>query len=377
MVMQASDEDELLRTPLHGLHADLGAKLVPFAGYDMPLQYEGVVAEHLHTRTAAGLFDVSHMGVIELRGDTQHVAEALETVMPSAFTTLRPGRQRYSFLTNEQGGIIDDLMVANTAAGFVAVVNASRKAVDLAHLEAEIGDRVEIAPRNDIALVAVQGPAAMEVVADLGVGAVRAMNFMDVAEVAIAGVTCSISRSGYTGEDGCEITIPAEAAEQIARLLLTDQRVSPVGLGARDTLRLEAGLCLYGNDLAVDISPVEADLRWAMQKRRRQNGGFIGDTAILDQLANGVERTRVGIRAKGRRPVRDGATLRTSSDEDAGFVSSGGFGPSVDGPVAMAYVPPALSDVGTELIADVRGKDVAVAVSTLPFSPHRYHRKES
>ena len=364
----------LLRTPLHGLHADLGAKLVPFAGYDMPLQYEGVVAEHLHTRTAAGLFDVSHMGVIELRGDTQHVAEALETVMPSAFTTLRPGRQRYSFLTNEQGGIIDDLMVANTAAGFVAVVNASRKAVDLAHLEAEIGDRVEIALRNDIALVAVQGPAAMEVVADLGVGAVRAMNFMDVAEVAIAGVTCSISRSGYTGEDGCEITIPAEAAEQIARLLLADQRVSPVGLGARDTLRLEAGLCLYGNDLAVDISPVEADLRWAMQKRRRQNGGFIGDTAILDQLANGVERTRVGIRAKGRRPVRDGATLRTSSDEDAGFVSSGGFGPSVDGPVAMAYVPPALSDVGTELIADVRGKDVAVAVSTLPFSPHRYHR---
>ena len=374
MTTEAPEEGELSRTPLHGLHVELGARLVPFAGFDMPLQYEGVVAEHLHTRSKAGLFDVSHMGVVEFRGDHGHVALALESVMPSAFTTLKQGRQRYSFLTNESGGIIDDLMVVNTAGGFVAVLNASRKAVDLSHLEATIGDAVEIVLRDDLALVAIQGPSAMAVVADVGESRVIDMAFMDVSTVVIDDVECAISRSGYTGEDGCEITIPAEAAEHIARRLLADERVAPIGLGARDTLRLEAGLCLYGNDLTTEISPVEADLRWAMQKRRRENGGFIGDGVILGQLKNGVERTRVGIKAEGRRPVRDGAALRTAAGDEAGVVTSGGFGPSVDGPVAMGYVPPAHSEIGTSLIADVRGKDVAVTVAPLPFSPHRYQR---
>ncbi len=371
---------ELLHTPLHALHVELGGRMVPFAGHDMPVQFEGVIAEHLHTRASAGLFDVSHMGVVEFHGDPAAVGAALERVLPSAIATLKPGRQRYSFLTNATGGIIDDLMVTRTDAGFSAVLNASRKHIDVEHLIEHLDVAVEVLPRPDLALLALQGPRAVAVLADIAdpgrddAGPVTEMAFMDVGTVAIDGVVCGVSRSGYTGEDGVELTIPADAAEAIARRLLADARVSPIGLGARDTLRLEAGLCLYGNDLTTEISPVEAGLVWAIQKRRRTDGGFLGEEVILDQLANGTDRVRVGIQATGRRPVRDHSDLRTNDGTLVGIVTSGGFGPSTDGPVAMGYVTPELAAPGTPLVADVRGKEVPVAVAELPFVAHRYHR---
>ena len=372
-----SDDHELLRTPLHALHAELGGRLVPFAGYEMPVQYEGVVAEHLHTRASAGLFDVSHMGVVEFHGDADVVGERLEYVLPSAIATLKEGRQRYSFLLNDRGGVIDDLMVTRTERGFGAILNAGRKHVDIAHLREHIGDQVDIVYRDDVAILALQGPSAVSVIAQVGddAGAVADLAFMDVSTVQIGGVTCNVSRSGYTGEDGVELVVPGASAVDVARKRLAGDRVAPIGLGARDTLRLEAGLCLYGNDLTEDITPVEADLVWAMQKRRRTEGGFIGADVILGQLEEGPARRRVGIRATGRRPVRDHADLRAvDGDEPIGIVTSGGFGPTVDGPVAMGYVPVDGTEVGTPYIADVRGKDVPVEVAPLPFAPHRYHR---
>ena len=368
----------LLATPLHALHVELGARMVAFAGYDMPIQFSGVVSEHNHTRTRASLFDVAHMGVIEFQGELEAVGAFLETVLPAAITTLKPGRQRYSFLTNERGGIIDDLMVSRSDLGYSMVVNASRKHVDLAHL-AKVAGEVEVISRPDLVLIALQGPTssvALSEVVDRGGDAdtIEAMAFMGTCNVTIGDVDCAVSRSGYTGEDGYELTITTEAAESVARVLLAHDHVEPAGLGARDTLRLEAGLCLYGNDLDEDTTPVEAGLVWAMQKRRRTEGGFTGAEAIQTQLRDGPGRLRVGISASGRRPVRDGCDLRDLSGEPVGVVTSGGFGPTVERPVAMGYVPPELSGPGTELIADVRGKEVPVVVAELPFVPHGYHR---
>ncbi len=349
--------------------------MVDFAGWSLPVHYEGAIAETNQVRRSAGLFDVSHMGVVDLIGPG--VAAALETITPAGLTTLEPGRMRYALLTNTGGGLIDDMMVTrpltdDAGEHLVVVVNGSRRSVDLPHLEASL-DGIDVALRAPYALVAVQGPRAVEALARLA-PEVAAMVFMDAITISIDGVEIEISRSGYTGEDGFELTIPGEAADRIARLLLDQPEVEPAGLGARDALRLEAGLCLYGNDLDETISPVEADLVWTMPKRRREAGDFLGSERILAELADGPSRTRVGLAPEGKRPVRDGATLRTLDGETIGIVTSGGYGPTVERPVAMGYVPPERSTVGTTLIADVRGNDVPCVVADLPFAPHRYVR---
>ncbi|MDH3301244.1 MAG: glycine cleavage system aminomethyltransferase GcvT [Acidimicrobiia bacterium] len=380
MATDNNDGDELRTTPLHGLHSELGARLVPFAGWEMPIQYEGVIAEHTWCRTNCGLFDVSHMAVIELRGDDP--AASLERVTPAGITTLEAWRQRYGLLLDESGGVIDDFMVTNWATHLTMVANASRRDIDLAFLRRHLPD-VEITERPDVALIAIQGPDAAAVVADVlddehGDGVIDDMVFLDNRPLRLAGVEVLAARSGYTGEDGFEIAVAAADADHLARALLAHDAVKPVGLAARDTLRLEAGLCLYGNDLTTDISPVEADLVWSMPKRRREAGDFLGAERVQAELADGPTRIRVGVKPAGKRPVRDGTTLyaggSSESGTEIGFVSSGGFGPTVDGPVAMGYVAPALAQIGTELIADVRGNDVACTVAELPFAPHRYHR---
>jgi len=377
----------LQHTALHALHLELGARLVPFAGFEMPIQFEGVKAEHLHTRSLAGLFDVSHMGVVEFHGDAGEVAEILETILPTLLSTMKPGRQRYTFFTNDDGGVIDDLMIArrdSSVVPFVAVVNASRIDADMAHLAERLADhttagRIAVKLRRDLSILALQGPAAVEVAAQYH-EPIGAMKFMDVAEVPIhEGMI--VSRSGYTGEDGVEIIVDSEVAEHMARTLLSDDRAKSIGLGARDTLRLEAGLCLYGNDLSTTISPVEADLVWAIPKRRREGGGFPGAAVIQQQIADGPPRKRVGLAAVGRRPVRDGSMLTDpNSGAPVGVVTSGGFGPTVNSPVAMGLVSTTsesgldLTAVGTLLNADVRGKPESVAVTALPFTPHNYKR---
>lgn len=386
MATDTHDGDELRTTPLHGLHSELGARLVPFAGWEMPIQYEGVIAEHTWCRSHCGLFDVSHMAVIELRGDDP--ARSLERVTPAGITTLDVGRQRYGLLLNESGGVIDDFMVTNWGTHLTMVANASRRDVDLAFLGEHLTD-TEITERPDVSLIAIQGPDTAAVVAGMlaaddgdGDSAIEdgsgtGMIFLDNRPLRLAGVDVLAARSGYTGEDGFELAVAADDADQLARALLDHELVKPVGLAARDTLRLEAGLCLYGNDLSTEISPVEADLVWTMPKRRRETGDFLGAERVLAELANGPSRIRVGIKPDGKRPVRDGTALYRGSTDPAdtvGFVSSGGFGPTVDGPVAMGYVPPALAAIGTELIADVRGNDVACTVASLPFAPHRFHR---
>ncbi|MFW2383131.1 MAG: glycine cleavage system aminomethyltransferase GcvT [Acidimicrobiales bacterium] len=366
-----STPDPLKTTPLHRLHTELGARLVPFAGWEMPIQYEGVMAEHNFCRTSAALFDVAHMAVVELWGDDP--GAALESVSPAGFRTLAEGRQRYGLLTNDDGGIIDDFMAVNWGAHFSLVVNASRAHVDIPHLTERL-EGIDVRPRPDIALIALQGPEAADVV----IGHDPALNdtvFLDARMTELDGIQAAAFRAGYTGEDGFEIAVDTENAEDLARLLLADDRVRPAGLGARDTLRLEAGLCLYGNDLDTTISPVEADLRWTIPKRRREAGDFPGAERVLREWAEGPSRIRVGLAPQGRRPVRDGSTLRApESTESCGVVSSGGFGPTVQAPVAMGYVPPELSAIGTELIADVRGNDVTCTVVSLPFTPHRFHR---
>jgi aminomethyltransferase len=365
---------ELRTTPLYDLHRELGAKLVPFAGWEMPIQYEGVLDEHAWCRSSAGLFDVSHMAVIELRGDDP--ARSLERLTPAGITTLQAGRQRYGLLTNDGGGIIDDFMVTNWGSHLTMVANASRRDVDLAHLRDGLTD-VDVLERPDIALLAIQGPAAAAVVIDHDPSLADTV-FLDNRPATIDGIEVQAARAGYTGEDGFELAVPADQADRLARLLLDDPRVRPVGLGARDTLRLEAGLCLYGNDLDETTSPVEADLVWSIPKSRREAGDYPGGDRVSRELADGPSRIRVGLQPDGRRPVRDHATLR-AADADAdgptcGVVSSGGFGPTVERPVAMAYVDPAVAAEGTPLVADVRGKDVACTVAPLPFVPHRYHR---
>jgi aminomethyltransferase len=375
--------EPLKRTPLHGLHEDQSARMVPFAGYEMPLQYPlGVLKEHLHTRAAAGLFDVSHMGQIILRahsGNVLDAARALERLIPADILDLAPGRQRYAFLTSRSGGIIDDLMVANLGDELLLVVNAARKLTDAEHLRAHLSDTCDIIHLEHRALVALQGPKAEAALMRLARECVI-MRFMDVRRLAIMGTECVVSRSGYTGEDGFEISTPADVAREIAEGLLEDEAVAPIGLGARDSLRLEAGLCLYGSDIDETTTPVEAALTWAIPNVRRRHGsrdgGFAGAPIILKQLENGVDRRRVGLCPEGRAPVRAGTPLFAveASDEVIGGVTSGGYGPSVEAPVSMGYVTVALASPGTQILAEVRGKRLPVTVASLPFIASHYKR---
>ena len=374
---------DLLKTPLHSLHLELGARMAGFAGYDMPIQYPmGVMQEHLHTRANAGLFDVSHMGQILIRaksGDLRDAALALEAITPVDVADLKPGRQRYGLFTNASGGLEDDFMVANRGDHLYLVVNAACKHQDLARIEAALSETCEIEAQFDRGLIALQGPAAEGVLSSYAPDA-EDMMFMDVGELEIAGVPAVVSRSGYTGEDGYEISLPAEETDRITRLLLLDDHVAPIGLGARDSLRLEAGLCLYGNDIDQTTTPVEANLKWAIQKVRRKGGaregGFPGADVILDQFENGASRVRVGLQPAGKAPVRAGAVLfeNEAGGEAIGNVTSGGFGPSAGNPVAMGYVPSGLTSIGSKIYAEVRGKRLELAVAALPFVPSTYKR---
>ena len=366
----------LRRTPLYELHVSLGARMVPFAGYAMPVQYpHGIIKEHIHTRTQAGLFDVSHMGQVFLSGP--QAAAAMESLVPVDIIDLPLGMQRYALFTNDRGGVMDDLMVANFGEKLFVVVNAACKEQDIAHMRAHLSGRCAIDVLDDRALLALQGPAAATVMARLA-PQVSSMRFMTTMTVTLAGAPCYISRSGYTGEDGFEISVPAERAEALARELLSHPEVAPVGLGARDSLRLEAGLCLYGHDLDANTSPVESSLLWALSKSRRADGaragGYPGAQVILEHIAHGVRRKRVGLRPTGRVPVRDGADLVDASGKRVGVVTSGGFGPTLGAPIAMGYVETALAKPGTQLSAMVRDRPIPVEVASTPFVPQRYYR---
>jgi len=374
---------ELLKTPLHDLHLELGARMVPFAGYDMPVQYPaGVLKEHLHTRAKCGLFDVSHMGQVEIRaksGAYEDAALALETLVPVDILGLKEGRQRYGFFTDENGCILDDLMFANRGDHLLVVVNAGCKQADIAHMRKHISDRVDITYLEDRALLALQGPKAEKVLTELWAG-LYAMKFMDVREVALHEIPAIVSRSGYSGEDGFEISVPADKAEELARILLDHPDCEPIGLGARDSLRLEAGLCLYGNDIDTTTSPIEAGLEWAIQKVRRTGGaragGFPGADRILSELENGTSRRRVGLKPEGKAPVRGHAKLYADAEgkTELGEVTSGGFGPSVEGPVAMGYVSASHAEPGTKIYAEVRGKYLPITVAAMPFVTPTYKR---
>jgi len=366
----------LAQTPLHALHVELGARMVPFAGYDMPVQYPaGIVAEHTACRTAAALFDVSHMGQLLLEGPD--AATALETLVPVDVQGLAVNKQRYAFFTNDAGGILDDLMITRREHDLLLVVNAACKAADTAHLQQHIGARCRITPLPDRALLALQGPLAVEALARLAPG-VRALTFMTGGAFTLEGAECYLTRSGYTGEDGFEISVPAEAAERLARALLAQPEVQPAGLGARDTLRLEAGLCLYGHDIDTTTTAVEAGLTWAIQKVRRAGGdragGYPGAAVVDAQLAKGPARKRVGLVGLERVPVREGAPLVSADGRAVGRVTSGTVGPTVKQPIAMAWLETALAAPGNEVFAEVRGKRVPMRVAPMPFAPHRYHR---
>ena len=372
----------LSRTPLHALHLARGGKMVPFAGYDMPVQYPmGVLKEHLHTRASAGLFDVSHMGQIALRaktGKVEDAALALERLVPQDIVAVPQGRQRYAQFTNATGGILDDLMVANFGDHLFLVVNAACKAEDEALLRKELSGDCVIDVLVDRALLALQGPKAVEVLDRLSPG-VAQMRFMDAGPRTVMGLDCFVSRSGYTGEDGFEISVPAADAEALANALLADAAVAPIGLGARDSLRLEAGLCLYGHDIDTTTTPVEAALEWAIQPARRQGGaragGFPGAAAILGAIEAGATRRRVGLLPEGRAPMREGTELLAAEGGAViGRITSGGFGPSLNAPVAMGYVPAALAAPGTRIFARLRGKELPVQVAKLPFIRPGYRR---
>ena len=373
----------LLHTPLHALHVELGARMVPFAGYAMPVQYPaGLMAEHKHCRESAALFDVSHMGQLRLLG--ADAAAALETLVPVDVIDLAPGKQRYALFTNPQGGLQDDLMItrppveAGAAFGdLFVVVNAGCKAADIAHLQAHIGQRCEVRPLPERALLALQGPQAVTALARLNPG-VAALTFMTGGAFVLDGAACFVTRSGYTGEDGFEISVHQDQAVALARTLLAQAEVKPAGLGARDTLRLEAGLCLYGHDIGPDTTPVEAALTWAIQKVRRPGGaragGYPGAAVIEAQLAGGATRKRVGLRGSERAPVREGTALVAADGTPLGAVTSGTLGPTVNQPVAMAYLPLSHAAAGTEVFAEVRGKRLPMTVSAMPFTPNRYYR---
>jgi aminomethyltransferase len=374
---------QLKRTPFNRLHLDLGARMVPFAGYEMPVQYpSGILKEHLHVRAAAGLFDVSHMGQFEIRsrtGSGEDAARALESIVPMDIVGLAPGRQRYALLTNENGGVRDDLMIARLGEVFLVVANAACKDADESYLRQTLSPTCTIERLDDRALLALQGPAAEAALVRLAPDA-RSMRFMDVRAMEVMNVACTVSRSGYTGEDGFEINLPASHAETVARALLASGDVAMIGLGARDSLRLEAGLCLYGSDLDATTTPVEAGLEWSIQKVRRAGGSragnFPGAERILHQLANGAPRRRVGLRPEGRAPIRHGAQLfadRGAADA-IGVVTSGGFGPTVNAPIAMGYVTPLGMLGGGTIYADLRGTRVPLRLSELPFISTTYKR---
>ena len=375
----------LKQTPLHAQHVALGAKMVAFASYDMPVQYPtGVLKEHNWTRTQAGLFDVSHMGQARLVAeDGQHetVARALESCVPADMLNLARGRQRYTQLLNDNGGIIDDLMVsrspnAEDEGSLIIVVNASRKEIDFAHLESRLPNNVQLLlPAEDQALVALQGPKAETVLTAVCPDASTQLSgFMQTTFGEIAGAQCYISRSGYTGEDGYEIAMSPEAASQVWQALLGHDAVAAIGLGARDSLRLEAGLCLYGHDIDETTSPIESGLRWSIQKRRRESGGFPGADRILREIRDGPARCRVGIKPDGRAPAREGTPIHDSEDNAIGEVTSGGFGPTTGGPVAMGYVDAAHQSIGTPVSLIVRGKALPASIVSLPFVAHNYKR---
>ncbi len=374
---------DLRKTALHAAHIGRGGKMVPFAGYEMPVQYPlGVLKEHHWTRTHAGLFDVAHMGIAYLRAaDGQHetVARALETLVPADIVNITPGQQRYTQLLNANGGILDDLMVARSAdpehSGWLyLVVNAACKSADYAHIAAHMPDDVELLPTEDFALMALQGPEAIDILASHD-PTIAAMPFMSAATATIDGAKIHLTRSGYTGEDGFELPVPTDDAERIWNLLLNDERVEAIGLGARDSLRLEAGLCLYGHDIDITTSPIEAGLAWSIQKRRREEGGFPGAERIQAELRDGASRRLVGIKPEGRAIAREGAPINFKTGSDIGVVTSGGFGPTANGPVAMGYVSTANAAPGTAVDLLVRGKPVPATVTKMPFVPHRYVRK--
>jgi aminomethyltransferase len=362
----------LARTPLHELHLELGARMVPFAGYALPLNYTaGIKVEHLYTRVAAGLFDVSHMG--QLRLDGVHRVAALEALVPVDVAGLAEGRVRYGFFTNDVGGILDDLLIANAGDHLYVVVNAARKAEDIAHLRDGLGGGTTLRELDDRAMLALQGPKASAVLARLE-PALAEMAFMSTRTARLDGVACRVSRSGYSGEDGYEIAVPAEAAETLARRLLAFEEVAAIGLGARDTLRLEAGLPLYGHDLSETTTPAEADLTWAIGKRRREEGGFPGEDVIVPQIREGVTRKRVGLVPEGRAPVREGAEVLDDAGRRVGRVTSGAFSPSLGRPIAMAYVESDCARPETRVFAQVRGKPLPCLVVKLPFVRHNFYR---
>jgi aminomethyltransferase len=374
--------EDLRRTPLHALHLSLGARMGPFAGYDMPIQYpSGVLKEHLHTRAAAGLFDVSHMGQLWLTaksGRYEDLARAVESLVPVDLLGLTPGRQRYGFLTCDNGGVFDDLMISRHGDALLVVCNAARKAEDEALLRARLSGSCEI-ETLDRGLIALQGPRAEEALSKLA-PEVRDMRFMDAREATIRNALSYVTRSGYTGEDGFEISIPGEKADGIAKALLATDGVAPIGLGARDSLRLEAGLCLYGADLDEATTPIEADLSWAIPKARRRGGaragGFPGEATILGELEHGPKRLRAGVRPQGRAPVRAGAAVFVAASDSTpiGRVSSGGFSPSLDAPISIGYLPSALAKPGTQVWLELRGQKAPAEVVALPFVSHHYRR---
>ena len=367
---------DLLKTPLHALHLELGAKMVPFAGYDMPVSYPlGILGEHRHCRSAAALFDVSHMGQVKLLGDD--AAAALETLLPQDIVDLPVGKQRYAFFTNPAGGLLDDLMVTRRADHLFLVVNAACKDADLRHLVTNIGHRCTVVPLPDRALLALQGPQAVTALSRLDAG-VATLAFMTGGDFRLAGADCFVTRSGYTGEDGFEISVPADQAEALARALLAQPEVQACGLGARDTLRLEAGLCLYGHDIDDKTTPIEAGLAWAIQKVRRAGGARAGHypgAAVIDgQLAVGPTVKRVGLTGLERVPVREGAAIVDAQGHRLGQVTSGTLGPTVHEPVAMAYLAANHAQPQAEVYAEVRGKRLPMRVTPMPFTPHRYKR---
>jgi aminomethyltransferase len=382
MAEPATSDQPLLQTPLHAEHVRLGARMVPFAGYDMPVQYPaGILTEHNWTREHAGLFDVSHMGQAFLVAeDRSHetAARALEALIPADVLNLKPNQQRYSQLLAEDGGILDDLMVTRVGApgheGWLyLVVNASMKDQDYAHIGARLPRGVTLNRKDGLGLMALQGPSAAAVLAKLAPETAD-LPFMMSADVEIDGIRCHVSRSGYTGEDGFEISCQAGDAATLWNQLLADPEVKPIGLGARDSLRLEAGLCLYGHDIDTTTSPIEAGLIWSIQKRRREEGGFPGAERVQREIKEGPARVRVGLKPEGRAPAREGAIITTPEGREVGIVTSGGFGPTVNGPVAMGYVSRDVSTAGTDLHLVVRGKPIPAKVASMPFAPHRYKR---
>lgn len=374
MTGPATPAGHLLQTALHSLHLELGARMVPFAGYEMPVQYRhGIIREHQHARTRAALFDISHMGQIEVRGE--RAGASLERLVPSDVCDMAPYQQRYSVLTNAQGGISDDLMITRLPGSVFLVVNAACKHQDFEYLRTEIGGDCDVIMHTDRALLALQGPEACAVLGALN-AAVSGLKFLRAGEFALAGVSCLVHRCGYTGEDGFEISLDAAHAPAIARRLLQHAAVEPAGLGARDSLRLEAGLCLYGHDIDAMTTPVEAGLGWVIARRHRSDPAlarFPGASGILSEIRNGAGRLRVGLRPEGRVPVREGAVILGRAGGQAGRVTSGGFGPTINGPIAMGYVAAGLAAPGTELEVEIRGRSHIMRVAALPFVKHRYH----